>query len=840
MAPRDNLEQYEATEAQDLTRLLRALRPPERTVQVPPPVDLTIRAEIWKVPVQRQVITLLSLARRDLIQVIRQALTDNPLLEEVARAEDEHTPASGEHAQGLTASADDLTDGEELYHSIWQECVPDGWDASGLPAQASAVSGASEHSNGSPEALVPDVIVRKVGQDYQVFLNDEGMPRLRLSATYRRLVREGQWGEPEAMQHLDDKLSAAVWLLRSLEHRHQTLLKVTTGLVTRQRDCLDHGLAHVKPLALMEVAEALGLHASTMHLVLTNKYLATAHGTIALTSFFQSGIGSSGGETMSSLTVKDRIKTLVAAEDPATPLTDQQLAEVLAAEHITIARRTVTTYRRELQLPPAHRRQQGSSTAGASRLSLDEEQRVRQILENPANLPLRQAWLHSRQSVPDPVEELRQASRDLQAEPPPQRDREETSGIPPESEETRRRRDDEAAASPHQWVEKISGEVRAARRDLQTALAHRQLRPAVLLALRAFAQAAQAGATTPPPADAVTFPFVELGPNLLVPLDARAPRQGDLLIGKSPRMREVTRLLEQARETTATVLITGEPGTGKDLIARILHDQGPRAQGPFITVNCATILETRLEAELFGEEHGIVTGATQRTPGYLELAAGGTLFLDEIDALSLALQAKFLRVLREQRFTHVGGTETLTTDARIVAATHHDLQRLMTEGRFRSDLFYRLNVYPIALPPLRERPEDLRALTLHSLKPASHEGHTEVPGMSEEAIEWLERYSWLGNVREPEEVIAGAVARGQGPTVSVQDLPQALREQSRAPGSNGDAFRLPPGGIDMRELEKDLIRQALEQAHQNKSQAAKLLRLSRTQLRARMRLYGLE
>jgi Nif-specific regulatory protein len=1007
MAPQDNLESYEATEAQDLTRLLHALRPPERAVQVPPPVDLTIRAAIWKVPVQRQVITLLSLARRDLVQVIRQALTDNPLLEEVARAEDEHTPAGGEHAQGLTAAAADLTAGEELYHSIWQECMPDGWDASGLPAQASAVSGASEHSSGPPEALVPDVIVRKVGQDYQVFLNDEGMPRLRLSATYRRLVREGQWGEPEAMQHLGDKLRAAVWLLRSLEHRHQTLLKVTAGLVTRQRDCLDHGLAHVKPLALMEVAEALGLHASTMHLVLTNKYLATAHGAVALTSFFQSGLGSAGGETMSSLPVKDRITQLVAAEDPATPLTDRQLVEALAAEQITIARRTVTRYRRELQLPPAHRRRPHGSTVGASRLPPDEEQRVRQALEAHA--------------------------RRRQAEPPPPRDREETSGIPPEREETRRRRDDEAAASPHQWVEKISGEVRAARRDLQTALAHPQLRPAVLLALRAFAQvaqagatsplpadtieqgspreielaehlihysqwvekisgevraarrdlqtalahpqlrpavllalrafaqAAQAGATSPPPADAVEpvprpqeppsveaiasvheldhllehalervmarldierasiilldeardelyvahvagdnrvgqepqwrgfhFPakggfagwVIHEGQSLIVPDVDRDPRhyhgadaqsgmktrslicaplrtkdrtlgvlQGinkrrgpftaedvrrleafadelapaleqarvvqerythdvqqltaeaerpasravpfDILIGESPRMQEVARLVEGVRHTTATVLLTGERGTGKDLIARFLHAQGPRAQGPFITVNCAALPETRLEAELFGDESGALPDATQRQPGRLELAAGGTLFLEEIEALSPGLQAKLLRVLQDRQFERVGGTETLTTDARIIAATNQDLEGLIAEGRFRRDLFYRLNVYPIALPPLRERREDLGPLTTFFLKSFSQKLGKEVVGISKEAMGWLERYPWPGNVRELEEVIERAVARCQGPTVTAQDLPQALWEQARVPVWSGGAFTLP-------------------------------------------------
>src|SRR6266850_4123252 len=495
MARRDKLEHYEATEAHDLTRLLRALRPPERAVQVSPPVDLTIRAEIWKAQVRRQVIALLSMARPDLIQVIRQALTDNPLLEAVAPAEDEHASAGEEHVPHLTAAADDLTDAEERYDSIWQACVPDGRDSHDLPSQASEAPSASERPSGSPEALVPDVIVIKVGHDDQVFLNEEGMPRLRLSATSRHWVREGQGGEPEATQYLDDKLRAAVWLIRSLEHRRQTLLKVATSLVKFQRDFLDHGLAYLKPLVLKDVAEDIGMHESTVSRVTTSKYMYTEQGIFELKYFFHSGIELYGGETMSSLTMKDRIKKLVAAEDPGKPLTHQQLVEVLAAENVKIARRTVTKYRRELKLPPANRRhqQRGSAArgagpaAGASQLSPDEEQRVRQALE-----------AHARRQ---------------HAEPPPRCDREEASGVPPEDEEPQRQRDDEAAESLHQWVEKISGidfsrlaadpEGRAAYRDLQTALAHPQPRPAVLLALQAFAQAAQAGATTPPPADAV-------------------------------------------------------------------------------------------------------------------------------------------------------------------------------------------------------------------------------------------------------------------------------------------------------------------------------------------------
>jgi len=213
-----------------------------------------------------------------------------------------------------------------------------------------------EFSSETAEAIVPDVIVVKVGQDYQIFLNDEGIPRLRISATYRRMQREGQLSQPEAKHYLEDKLRSAVWLIRSIEQRRQTLYKVANSLVKFQRDFFDHGLAHLKPLVLKDVAEDIGMHESTVSRVTTNKYMYTEQGIFELKYFFHSGIESYGGETMSSLTVKDRIKKLVAAEDPAKPLTDQQLVEALAAENVKIARRTVTKYRRELKLPPANRR----------------------------------------------------------------------------------------------------------------------------------------------------------------------------------------------------------------------------------------------------------------------------------------------------------------------------------------------------------------------------------------------------------------------------------------------------------------------------------------------------
>jgi Nif-specific regulatory protein len=314
----------------------------------------------------------------------------------------------------------------------------------------------------------------------------------------------------------------------------------------------------------------------------------------------------------------------------------------------------------------------------------------------------------------------------------------------------------------------------------------------------------------------------------------------ETLAGESPRMQEVYRLVERVLNMTVTVLLTGESGTGKELVARLLHYKGPRAAGPFIAVNCSAIPETLLEAELFGYEKGAFTGADKRKPGRFELASGGTLLLDEIGETTPALQAKLLRVLQEQKFERLGGTETLVTDARIIAATNRDLERLIAEGKFREDLYYRLNVYPIPLPPLRERKEDLLPLALHFLKKYSRELRKEVVGLSKETRELLSSYNWPGNVRELENVIERAVILCQGEAVSVQDLPLSLREPQNARPARSEAFRLPPGGLALTKLEKQLILQALEQANHNKSKASKLLGLSRTQLRTRLKRHGLE
>ncbi len=322
-------------------------------------------------------------------------------------------------------------------------------------------------------------------------------------------------------------------------------------------------------------------------------------------------------------------------------------------------------------------------------------------------------------------------------------------------------------------------QLRAAYRDLRIAFAHPQLRSAVLVTLEAFAQAAQSGIIIPASAPGSPQPATRAlnTPSALAP-DTIDPVQrieefhafweesmvNRSMVSQSPAMREVFRRLERVLQTTATVLIMGEPGTGKGLIARIIHDRGSRRQGPFIPVNCAAVAETLLEAELFS---------------HMELAAGGTLFVDGVAEISPALQAKLLRVLQEGLFKRLGGTETLPTKARIIAAATPEIERLMIEGRFRRDLFYRLNAFPIALPPLRERREDIIPLTMHFLCHYGQALRKEGVGLSEDARVRLMDYAWPGNVRELMQVIEEAVRQCQGPVVTVEDLPPALW----APGS---------------------------------------------------------
>src|SRR5262249_55535036 len=246
--------------------------------------------------------------------------------------------------------------------------------------------------------------------------------------------------------------------------------------------------------------------------------------------------------------------------------------------------------------------------------------------------------------------------------------------------------------------------------------------------------------------------------------------QGEM-IGVSPAFRRMMNLIDQVADSSATVLIQGESGTGKELAARAIHERSSRRKGPFVAVNCAALPENLLESELFGCERGAFTGAAGRKEGRFELADGGTLFLDEVADLSAVTQPKILRVLQEGEFERVGGTKTLRVDVRIVTATNQDLAALVRERRFREDLFYRLNVITINLPPLRERREDISPLAAHYLNVYAAKNNRPLRSFSEEAMRRLEGYSWPGNIRELVNVVERAVVLARGDTVEVTDLP---------------------------------------------------------------------
>jgi two-component system response regulator HydG len=290
------------------------------------------------------------------------------------------------------------------------------------------------------------------------------------------------------------------------------------------------------------------------------------------------------------------------------------------------------------------------------------------------------------------------------------------------------------------------------------------------------------------------------------------------IVGQSPAIRQVLALVGQVAPTSATVLIQGESGTGKELVARALHEGSPRRGRPFIRVNCAALPETLLESELFGYERGAFTGAAARKEGRFELADGGTLLLDEVGDLSALTQAKLLRVLQEGEFERLGGTKTLKVDVRIVAATNQDLARLVAERRFREDLFYRLNVITIGIPPLRERAEDIPLLAQHFLRVHVARNHRELDGFTEAALAALRAYSWPGNVRELEHAVERAVILARGPLVDVSDLPAGVSQ------AEPTARVVPiPLGMPLEEVEQRLIEETLRLTKGNKELAAKFL-----------------
>ncbi|AKF06881.1 Response regulator of zinc sigma-54-dependent two-component system [Sandaracinus amylolyticus] len=311
------------------------------------------------------------------------------------------------------------------------------------------------------------------------------------------------------------------------------------------------------------------------------------------------------------------------------------------------------------------------------------------------------------------------------------------------------------------------------------------------------------------------------------------------LLGSSPAMRRVMDLVRRVAGARTSVLITGESGTGKEMVARALHQLGERASGPFIVVNCGALPEALMESELFGHEKGAFTGATQRNEGLFRAAESGTLFLDEIGELAPALQVKLLRVLQERKVRPVGGQREIETDVRVVAATNRDLEKEVAEGRFRSDLFYRLNVIRLQLPPLRERPEDVPALAEHFLqKHASLAGKT--LRYSPAAMRWLAAHDYPGNVRELENVVERAVTLALGEEVTLDDLPEGGPQVGKA--TTLPSADIAPGfDIDrwLGELEKGLLLRALEQTKGNQTAAARLLGTTFRSFRYRLRKFGL-
>ena len=305
----------------------------------------------------------------------------------------------------------------------------------------------------------------------------------------------------------------------------------------------------------------------------------------------------------------------------------------------------------------------------------------------------------------------------------------------------------------------------------------------------------------------------------------------------SRKMAELVNLAGRVAPSQATVLIRGETGTGKELFARLLHHLSPRAERPFVVVNCAAIPETLLESEFFGHEKGAFTGAVQRRIGRFEQADGGTLFLDEIGELTPAVQVKLLRFLQEREFERVGGERTLKADVRIISATHQDLETGVKAGSFREDLFYRINVVTMAIPPLRERREDIPLLIDHFVVRFARENHKKIDGISREARDLLIRYDYPGNVRELENIMERAVVICRGSVVLRDDLPFAdlLREPEAAPPG-------PDGSLNaaLEALERRMLQEALTQAAFNQSQAARLLGLNERMLRYKLRKYGLK
>lgn len=309
-----------------------------------------------------------------------------------------------------------------------------------------------------------------------------------------------------------------------------------------------------------------------------------------------------------------------------------------------------------------------------------------------------------------------------------------------------------------------------------------------------------------------------------------------LLIGRSPEFCSLLRAAQVVAATDVTALILGESGTGKELLATALHRESRRSAGPFVAINCAALPEGLAESELFGHRKGAFTGAVKDHGGRIRAAHGGTLFLDEVGELPLTVQAKLLRFLESGEVQGVGETSSERVDVRIVAATHHDLYQQVKQGQFRADLFYRLNVVPLIMPPLRERTEDISML-LESLTQRSAQLHgLQSPRYRPRALKALERHRWPGNIRELRNLAERMVVLFPGGNIELENLPHEIRSPQL---EEETVFTLPDGGIRLEELEQQMIRQALHKTHGNRSRAARLLGLTRDTLLYRLKKYAI-
>ncbi len=312
------------------------------------------------------------------------------------------------------------------------------------------------------------------------------------------------------------------------------------------------------------------------------------------------------------------------------------------------------------------------------------------------------------------------------------------------------------------------------------------------------------------------------------------------IVAVSQNMKRLLDIAEKvARSDTATVLIQGESGTGKELFAHAIHERSKREDMPFVTVNCAGFLEHMLENDLCGHEKGAFTDAKEVKKGLLEVADGGTLFLDEIGDMNPSMQAKLLRLVEQKSFRRIGGLKDIQVDVRIITATNKDLTKMKEENQFRQDLFYRINVAALKIPPLRERPEDVLPLMKYFLQKYNEEFHKNVQKISAKVEDFFMSYSWPGNVRELRNVIERAMIIGDGDTLLMEHLPIEILGQGSMQGKAIDGIRIPPEGISLERVEEALVRQSIKMTGGNQTKAAKLLDISRDALRYRMEKFGL-